>query len=176
MHPARLFIVCGLPGAGKTTRATELAKRFGATRMSADDWMEQLGSDIWDEGVRAPFERLQFDLIGDLLRVGTSVVVEWGTWARSEREDLRALARDSGAFAHLELLDPPLDVLWERVRDRGREQEVGSRAITRADLEEWATVIQRPTAGELAAYDPMPPVSSGERPGSLAFPYGNWRP
>lgn len=171
MHPARLFIVCGLPGAGKTTRAIELAERFGAFRISADDWMESLSVDIWDEDIRARIEGLQRGFAADLLRVGTSVVVEWGTWARRERDDLLAMARRAGALAHLELLDPPLDVLWERVRDRGREREVGSRAITRADLEQWTTMIQRPTTDELTTYDPTPAIHPGLRPPNPAFPY-----
>lgn len=176
MHPARLFVLCGLPGSGKTTRATALSERFGAIRMSADDWMEELSIDIWDETARARIERLQRSLTADLLRVGANVVIEWGTWARFERDELLAIARAAGAHAHLELLDPPFDVLWERVRERGREQQVGNRAITRADLERWTAIIQRPTDDEFGAYDPMPPVAAGERPASPSFPYGSWRP
>lgn len=176
MRPARLFIVCGLPGAGKTTRSTELSERFAAIRMSADDWMDGLDVDIWDEGVRQQVETIQGNVTMELLRTGTSVVIEWGTWTRSERDALRRRAAAVGALVHLEFLDAPLDVLWERVRDRAREQAVGSRAITRDDLHEWSGIIERPTADELAGYDPMPPVRAGERPGSPAFPYGNWTP
>lgn len=176
MHPARLFILCGLPGAGKTTRATELEERFGAVRMSADDWLGRLDLDIWDEVARAHIETVQRDLAEPILRAGTDVVVEWGTWARSERDTLRALAQRAGALAHLELLDAPLDELWRRIGERGREQVAGSRAITRDELAEWSAAIDRPTDDELGSYDPMPPVRAGERPGSPAFPYGSWRP
>lgn len=176
MHPARLFIVCGLPGAGKTTRAVELAERFGAVRMSADDWMEHLDADIWDEQVRQRIETIQFERTSDLLRTGTNVVVEWGSWTRDERERLRRCASAAGAVAHLEFLDPPPDVLWQRIRDRAREQVVGSRAITRADLDGWSESIERPTDDEFRHYDPMPPVRAGDRPGSPAYPYGSWRP
>ena len=174
MHPARLFVLCGLPGAGKTTRAIELEERFGAVRMSADDWLGRLGLDIWDEVTRAHIETVQRDLAEPILRTGTDVVVEWGTWARSERDTLQSLARRAGALAHLELLDAPLDVLWERVRERGHEQVAGSRAITRDDLVAWSDTIERPTVDELHTYDPMPPVRAGERPGGPAFPYGSW--
>jgi len=176
MHPARLFIVCGLPGAGKTTRAVELAERFAAVRMSSDDWMERLDVDIWDDVVRARVERLQHGLVGGLLRVGTSVVVERGTRARRERDELRAVAEDVGAFAHLEFLDPPLDVLWDRVSARERERSPGSRAITRADLEAWSETWERPTPDETGTFDPTPPVRAGDRPGGPAYPYGGWRP
>ncbi len=77
---------------------------------------------------------------------------------------------------HLEFLDPPLDVLWARVEDRAREQQVGNRAITRADLEGWSTVIERPTEDEFERYDPIPPVVAGDRLGSPAYPYGSWQP
>ncbi len=176
MHPARLFVLCGLPGSGTTTRAVELEERFDAVRMSADDWMGRLGTDIWDDAVRARIEVIQRDLAMPVLLAGTDVVIEWGTWARSERDELRALARRAGALAHLEFLDAPLDELWDRVRTRGHEQSVGSRTITRDDLAAWSTIIERPTANELHTYDPMPPVRSGERPGSPAYPYGSWRP
>ena len=75
MHPARLFVVCGLPGSGKTTRAIELAQRFGAVRMSADDVLARLGVDIWDEATRARVEAVQCDETERLMRIGCSVVV-----------------------------------------------------------------------------------------------------
>lgn len=178
MHPARLVVVCGLPGAGKTTRATELATRFAAVRMSPDDWLERLGIDVWDENVRSRIEAIQGDLAVDLLRTGASVIVEWGTWMRSERDGLRRRAIDAGALVHLEFLDAPVDTLWERVRSRGREQRpgIGSRAITRDDIEVWSDTIERPDADEFATYDPLPPVGAGERPPSASYPYGSWNP
>jgi predicted kinase len=59
---ARLIIVCGLPGSGKTTRAKLLEARHGAVRLSADDWMDDLGLNLWDEGSRARIEALQWKL------------------------------------------------------------------------------------------------------------------
>jgi hypothetical protein len=36
---ARLFLMVGLPGAGKTTRASELAAAYRALRLTPDEWM-----------------------------------------------------------------------------------------------------------------------------------------
>jgi predicted kinase len=169
MHPARLFMVGGLPGAGKTTRSRQIAERFGAVPMSPDEWMERLGIDVSDQETRGIIESIQADLTIDLLRSGASVVVEWGLWTRAERDQLRSRAKAAGAFVHLDFLDAPVDTLWDRVR--GREQQIGSRAITRADLEAWSRVVERPAADELASYDRAPPLRTGGRLPDLAFPY-----
>ncbi len=176
MHPARLFVLCGLPGSGTTSRAIELEERFGAVRISTDGWLADLGHDIRDEAVRVRVQTIQRELTMSILSTGTDVVIEWRTWTRAERMQLRAVARATGSLVHLEFLDAPLADLWERVSRRGREHVAGPRAVTRSDLEEWSTVIERPTADELRDYDPMPPVRAGEQRGGPAFPYGSWRP
>ena len=56
----RLVIVCGLPGAGKTTLARKLERNLRAIRLSADEWMEELSIDLWDEAKRAGIETLQW--------------------------------------------------------------------------------------------------------------------
>lgn len=39
----RLIVVCGLPGAGKTRHATQVAATLDAVRLDADHWMTRLG-------------------------------------------------------------------------------------------------------------------------------------
>jgi predicted kinase len=150
-NPAgRLIIVCGLPGAGKTTIATDLTKRLGATRFDPDEWMDTLGIDIWDEDRRARLEALQWDLARDLLALGGTAIIVWGTWARSERDTLREGARALGAAVELLYLDAPPDVLFDRVQRRDRETP----SITREDFDRYLAAFQAPTAEELALYDP----------------------
>ena len=146
---ARLIIVCGLPGSGKTTRARLLEERLGAVRLSADDWMEALALDLYDEGGRARVEALQWELARALLRRGLTVVIEWGTWARAERDALRLGARALGAAVELHHLEAAPEVLFERIQRRGREMP----PIDLADLRRWAEQFQAPTAEELALFD-----------------------
>ena len=81
----KLIIVCGLPGAGKTTHA-KLLEELGAIRFCPDEWMEVLSLDLHDEERRAKIESLQWKLSQDLLAQGVTVIIEWGTWGRSEHD------------------------------------------------------------------------------------------
>jgi predicted kinase len=146
----RLIIVCGLPGSGKTTLASALAERLGATRYSPDDWMEALSLDIYDESRRASIEALQWQAARELIAQGGTAIIEWGTWARSERDTLRLEARALGAAVELVFLDVPMVVLLERIRRRGLENP----PITSETVETWADLFQAPTPDELALFDP----------------------
>lgn len=146
----RLIIVCGLPGSGKTTIATELAVRYRAVRYSPDDWMDALGINLWDSAKRAGIETLQWQAAQDVIALGGTAVIEWGTWSRVERDVLREGARKLGAAVELIHMDVPIDVLLDRVTQRGRE----SPPIDRAMLEDAATAFEVPTPDELALYDP----------------------
>ena len=145
----RLIIVCGLPGSGKTTHAIKLERALRAIRFCPDDWMQILEIDLYDEKMRERIESLQWKLAQDLLVLGHIVIIEWGTWARSERDALRTGARALGAAVELHFLDTPLDILLDRIRRRNME----SPPITDDDVVKWATIFQRPSPEEMALFD-----------------------
>jgi len=149
--------VAGLPGAGKTTLARSLERDLDAVRLSPDEWLEALGADRFDAAARARVEALQWDVARRLLELQAIVVIEWGTWSRVKRTRLREGARAVGAAVELRFLDADLDELWRRVQARDAERSSAERAITAADMRDWATQIERPGDDELALYDPTTP-------------------
>jgi predicted kinase len=151
----RLIVVCGLPGSGKTTLARTLSNRLHAVRFSPDEWMSALSINIYDEETRGKIEVLQWSLTQELLALGLTVIIEWGTWGRSERDALRLGARALGAAVELHYLDVPEDVLFERIQRRGLENP----PIQKSDLSRWVEIFQAPTAEEMALFDE--PLAAG---------------
>ncbi len=145
----RLIVICGLPGSGKTTLARRLETDYRAIRMCPDEWMAALQIDLYDEAARARIEALQWKLGQGLLRLEHTVIIEWGTWGRNERDVLRLGARDLGAVVELRYLTASREVLWQRVRDRGLENP----PIQRCDLDRWIESFQAPTDEELRLFD-----------------------
>jgi predicted kinase len=153
----RLVLMCGLPAAGKTTLARELADLYGAVRLDADEWKLALGIDPFDDEMRVRLETQLLGLTKRLLSLGTSVILEWGFWARSERDALRALARSVGAEVELHFLDAPYDELVKRVVERTAS---GGIPINATHMETYRRVFQPPTDDEISEFDP--PLADGK--------------
>jgi len=155
---ARLILTCGLPGAGKTALARQLAANRGAVRITKDEWLWALGSTHWDAPTQAKVERELWQLAQQILRLGLSVILDFGLWARTERDEMRSVARGLGVGVELHYLDAPVDELWRRIDERNSQPPWASHPIRRTDLDEWIRLFEPPDSGELELFD-RPPES-----------------
>jgi predicted kinase len=149
----RLVLICGLPASGKSTLARALAPKIRAVTLDKDRWTTQLGADPWDDEFRTRLEQQLWVLSQDLLAHGQSVILEWGHWARAERDEKRLAARALGVGVELHHLDAPLTELIERAERRTASGEWTAAPMTRAHFEEWATIFQPPDEEELRLFD-----------------------
>ncbi len=152
----RLILTCGLPGAGKTTLAKELAAQRRAVRLTKDEWLWALGSTPWDAATQEKVEHELWQLAQEILRLDLSVVLDFGLWARIERDEMRSVARGLGVGVELHHLDVPADELWRRIDARNAHPPWDSHPIRRADLDGWLPLFQAPDSAELALFDPPP--------------------
>jgi len=152
------MLTCGLPGAGKSTLAAQLAAGRGAVRLTKDEWLWALGSSPWDRLTGEKIEQELWRLAQEILSLGLSVVLDFGLWARIERDEMRTVARGLGVGVELHYVEVPTDELWRRIVARNSAPPWNNAPIGRADLDEWLDIFEAPEAAELALFD-LPPDS-----------------
>lgn len=128
----RLIIVCGLPGSGKTRLSKKLERRLRAVGLCPDEWLDALSISLCLEDMRGKVEALQWKLAQDLLVLGLTVIIKWGTWARSERDTQRLGAQALGVAVELYFVSAPAEDLFDRLQRRGREYPpIGQETVSR---------------------------------------------
>ena len=156
---ATLFLIVGLPGAGKTTRAKELAAAGRALRLTPDEWMFPLFGEPEADGKRDVLEGRLISTAMQALRLGTSVVLDFGFWGRDERSALRQLARSAGATSQVLYVPVDREAQLARIAHRQATAPRQTYPMTEADVDRWRERFQAPDDGELAGGKiPGPPA------------------
>ena len=92
-----------------------------------------------------------------LLQKSTSVIIEWGTWGRNEREKLRDEAWALGANVKFYYLEASREILRKRILNRNQNKGPYEFYIQENEIEtlldEWISSMQIPTEEELGTYD-----------------------
>jgi hypothetical protein len=121
-----------------------------------DDWLWALGPTPWATTTQAKVNHQLWQLAQEIVRLGLSVVLDFGFAARIERDQVQSVARDLGVGVELHFLEVPVDELWRRIEARNSKPPWDSAPIRRTHLDEWASLFQAPDAAELALFDPPP--------------------
>jgi predicted kinase len=158
MAQGTLILICGLPGAGKTTLAKRLSQERGAVRMCPDDWIEAILEDASDtrerDRLRDPVENLQWDLTKVLLQKGLTVILENGFWSEEERTQYACEALEVGARIELFYTEAPdFERLWSRVKQRNSEIATGPYVMSEDELRANWSVFEAPMPEEIEFYD-----------------------
>jgi len=150
---ATLHLMVGLPCSGKTTLAQKLESEQSALRLTPDEWHVRLfGQDAeeLEHDVRHTLiETMLWNIASRALALGTNVILDFGFWAREEREDFRLRAKQLGASSEVHFLDVSEDELMRRLAERNSKLSQESFHIPEDTMKPWIAFFQRPTPDEL---------------------------
>jgi predicted kinase len=162
---SHLYLMVGLPGAGKTTKAEELAVAHCALRLTPDEWMISLYGRSQPPGRRDVLEGRLITVALQALRLGTGVVLDFGLWGRDERSALRWLAASAGATGHVVYLPVDPEVQRSRITHRQATAPHTTFPMDAAEIDSWRAQFQVPDAAELRGDGPIP----GPPPGWMSW-------
>ena len=134
--PKTLFITCGLMGSGKSSLAHQLAMELGLTVLSSDLTRKRLAgisptarmADPYGEGLysRAVSQATYTALFGQaelVLSSGNSVIIDASFRRQSDRRMATDLAQRSGAGLCILYLNPPEQIIRERLSRRLKDPQ-----------------------------------------------------
>ena len=162
-----IYLIVGLPGAGKTTRAKELEASESALRLTPDDWqLAVFDGDTptqWRSKERADQrDRIEGKLVEAGMRaaqLGINVVFDFGLWGKDERSALRWIANSLGVRAQTVYLPIDYEEQRRRITDRC-ETERGQFQMSDAELKRWQAQFHVPDQEELSGAQ-IPAVPPG---------------
>jgi predicted kinase len=152
-----LFLIGGLPGAGKTTLARALERSESALRLDADEWVLALAANPGDgketDRLRPILHSQLWKLATRALEIGVNVSIERSFWTRELRETYRLRAQALvGVRVELRVLEAGFEELWARLNERNSNLPEGTFRVTRDDLERFWSWFEPPTHTELELY------------------------
>lgn len=150
---ATLHLMVGLPCSGKSTLARSLETELPALRLTPDEWQIPLfGQDAEHPEHDARhnlIEALLWQVASKALALGVNVILDFGFWAREEREDFRMRARLLGAGSEVHFLDVSEDELLRRMEKRNAEASHVTFVISAESMKRWFALFEAPTPDEL---------------------------
>ncbi len=150
---ATLHLMIGLPCSGKTTYAKELSVREKALLLTPDVWQLKLfGQDFpgpYHDKRHSDIENIMWDVAKSVLSLGTSVILDFGCWARVERDDFRSRANNLGVDFKLHYMFVPYSELYRRLEERNRNLPEGAFEIPKAEMDRFIAIFQPPDSDEL---------------------------
>ncbi len=158
-------MICGLPGAGKSTLAKRMESERNAIRFCPDEWIEPILANPLDvqerDRLRDPIENLQWELAQTYLQKGLTVILENGFWAEEERSLYAMGALELGAKIELYYLQISDDLQRMRIESRNQNLVSPTFVMTFDEICHGRSVFQPPSVGELAFYDAWEVIVQG---------------
>lgn len=142
-----VYMLCGLPGSGKTTCAKELEKK-GAERLTLDEELfnrfgREFPSERYDEYETTTKSELR-EVLKTHVAENRPVVLDYGFWKKSARDEYKELITNFGGEWKLLYLKAPIGVLKKRLAARNTQAPDKNHRISEELLEKFVGEFEAP--------------------------------
>lgn len=138
---ARLILVCGPTGVGKTTYSLSLSKEIEGIRFSIDPWMQTLfAKDMTELDFTWMMERVNrcsdqiWQVSQQILAINGNVILDLGFTTKEQRDVFTDRARALGVNPEVHYLNADTDVRKHRVDKRNQEKDPSVYAFEVTDM------------------------------------------
>lgn len=146
---ARLYLMLGVPGAGKTTTAKVLHELTGAAHLSSDAIRSALFAEpTFTQAEHDELYRYLDSTTEDLLKAGKDVIYDANLNRFQHRQDKYDICKRTSAQPVLLWLKTPRDMAKERASDVSRQHLWPSNETPEQMFERIAGVIEEPGPNE----------------------------
>lgn len=154
----KAILVCGKLCSGKTTYAESISREENAVLLSVDQIMLSLfgqqAGEKHDEYVLR-LKKYLLEKSSELLSKSVNVILDWGFWTRSERDNVRDYFHSRNVDTELHLVELNSQEWKRRINVRNQdalENEGDAYFIDKAVLEKFEKVFEQPEDDEIDIY------------------------
>lgn len=151
---AKLYVLIGRIGCGKTTYAHKLCEQETTVLLSHDELMLQVNTNCIgrEAHVKQAMSITEYfmNLSKQLVSKGISVVLDYGFWTRKEREQVRCLAKELGVDYEIIYISIPEELRKHYVEKRNKKIKSDEKAyvMDKEKLERLDAFFEEPQEDE----------------------------
>ncbi|MCI6277285.1 MAG: ATP-binding protein [Clostridium sp.] len=155
---ATIYMLCGKVGSGKSTYAQNLKSDRNTFVLSYDELMLVLFDDCIGpakhQDMVSRCKKFLFGQALQLLEMNIDVVLDFGFWTKSEREETKKFFSDKNIEVKLHYINPPYEVITEHLEIRNKAIDQGLRGyyMTPEKRKRFDSFFQEPSKEEIDKY------------------------
>lgn len=154
----KAILVCGKLCCGKTTYAESISREENAVLLSVDEIMlavfGQHSGDKHDEYV-LKIKKYLLEKSAELLSKNINIILDWGFWTRSERDNVRDYFHSRNVDTELHLIELNSKEWKHRINERNQavlEDDGDAYFIDKSVLEKFEKIFEQPEDDEIDLY------------------------
>lgn len=149
----KLYLLCGLPGTGKTTYAKKIKSQCNDVEVfSIDEKMIKKYGILKNQDEFDMYEKKMKDEIysetKELLKNGKSVVLDFGFWKKKERKKYINIARKMNKDVGIYYFDIDKKEIRRRLGERNKKLSMNNYEITEVMLDRFENSFEIPVEDE----------------------------